>query len=207
MDIKAEQTTEQNILETAERIFLEKGYALTSTTQIAKEVGCNQALIHYYFRTKENLFNVIFENKFKTFFQQSFDLNKLEKLAFNEKLRFITESHFDMLKKNPKLPLLIINELGRQPEQVRVLKEKLQALPTKLFAQLDAELQNEISAGRVRPVNLMDIIATIISVNVALFLILPIGGTMLSLDETQKEMLLEHRRTEHVNIILNYLKP
>lgn len=207
MDIKAEQTTEQNILETAERIFLEKGYAQTSTTEIAREVGCNQALIHYYFRTKENLFNVIFEKKFKTFFQQSFDLNKLEKLDFTEKLRLITESHFDMLKENPKLPLLIINELGRQSDQVKVLKEKLEALPTKLFAQLDAELQSEISAGRVRPVNLLDIVATIISVNVALFLILPIGGTMLSLDETQIELLLAHRRTEHVNIILNYIKP
>ena len=46
-------TTEKSILEAAERLFLEKGFALTSTTMIAKEVGCNQSLIHYYFRSKE----------------------------------------------------------------------------------------------------------------------------------------------------------
>jgi AcrR family transcriptional regulator len=53
MDIKSEQNMEQAILETAERLFLEKGFAATSTTQIAKAVGCNQALVHYYFRTQE----------------------------------------------------------------------------------------------------------------------------------------------------------
>jgi AcrR family transcriptional regulator len=65
MDSKEEQSMEQAILEAAEKLFLEKGFASTSTTQIAREVGCNQALVHYYYRTKENLFNTIFENKFK----------------------------------------------------------------------------------------------------------------------------------------------
>ena len=64
MENNIELSTEQLILKVAERLFLEKGFAMTSTTEIAKEVGCNQALIHYYFRTKDNLFNVIFENKF-----------------------------------------------------------------------------------------------------------------------------------------------
>ena len=73
MDIKNELSMEQAILETAENMFLNKGFAATSTTQIAREVGCNQALVHYYFRTKENLFNVIFEQKFKLFFQNAFD--------------------------------------------------------------------------------------------------------------------------------------
>ncbi|MBP6661652.1 MAG: helix-turn-helix transcriptional regulator, partial [Paludibacter sp.] len=52
MSIKNESSLEESILETAERLFLEKGFALTSTTEIAKAVGCNQALVHYYFRTK-----------------------------------------------------------------------------------------------------------------------------------------------------------
>jgi len=58
---------EQLIVETAERLFLEKGFAMTSTTEIAKEIGCNQALVHYYFRTKAKLFEAIFEKKIKLF--------------------------------------------------------------------------------------------------------------------------------------------
>jgi AcrR family transcriptional regulator len=78
MDINSESSMEQSILDAAEKLFLEKGFAATSTTQIAKEVGCNQALVHYYFRTKDNLFNRIFEKKFSDFFQVVFDTNQLD---------------------------------------------------------------------------------------------------------------------------------
>lgn len=207
MEIKNKKTTELSILEEAEKLFQEKGYALTSTTAIAKKVGCNQALIHYYFRSKENLFNVIFEIKFKTFFQQIFELNKFKDLPFQEKLKHMIESHFDFIRKNPRMPLLIITELSRQPEQLKNLREKLHALPEKLFQQLDTELQIEISAGRVRDISLMDLIVTMLSLNISLFLLMPIAGDLIPLDESQIQILIEHRRTEHVNLILNNLRP
>jgi len=53
MEEKNNQSTEQAILEVAERLFLDKSFAKTSTTEIAKKVGCNQAMIHYYYRTKK----------------------------------------------------------------------------------------------------------------------------------------------------------
>ena len=46
---------EMRIREVAQQLFFKQGYAATSTIQIAKEVGCTQALVHYYYRTKENL--------------------------------------------------------------------------------------------------------------------------------------------------------
>ena len=123
MDINPDKPMEQQILETAEKLFLEKGFAATSTTQIAKEIGCNQALIHYYFRTKENLFNSIFESKFKMLFRRIFDTTQLESLSFNDKVKYIVETHFDILAENPRMPMLIINEFSRQPEQIKILKE------------------------------------------------------------------------------------
>ena len=57
--IKSEEM-ENKILEAAQELFLEKGYMATSTVDIAKKVGCNQALVHYYFRTKQNLFKQIY---------------------------------------------------------------------------------------------------------------------------------------------------
>ena len=207
MDTKNEQSTEQNILEVAERLFLEKGFAMTSTTEIAKEVGCNQALIHYYYRTKDNLFNTIFEQKFKIFFQDIFEMKNIENLQFLDKLKYIIESHYDMVRSNLQLPLLIINELSRQPEKIQTLKEKLHAIPEQFFAKLDTELQAEITAGRIRSVGLMDLIITTISLNVALFLLMPIAVEIIPMNESQKQMLIEHRRIEHVNLILNSLRP
>ena len=206
MDIKSDQSMEQSILETAERLFLEKGFALTSTTEIAKAVGCNQALVHYYFRTKDNLFNTIFEQKFRLFFQHVFELGNMNKLSFNDKLKHIIESHFDMLRANPKLPLLIISEFSRRPEQIDRLKEKLQGIPQMLIEQLNVELETEIEAGRIRKTSLLDLLFSTLSINVSLFLLMPIISQVMSIDENQQTFMIEHRKQEHVSFILNSLR-
>lgn len=207
MDIKNEQTTEEAILEVAEKLFLEKGFKLTSTTEIAKEVGCNQALIHYYFRTKANLFNTIFEQKFKLFFRGVFEIKNLGNLNFQDKLKCVIESHFDLLQKNPKIPALIVNELSRQPEQINLLREKLHTLPEQLFAELNQELQSEIKNGNIRDISLVDLIISMISLNVALFVMMPVVEKVLQLNETQKELMIAHRRAENVDFILKSLRP
>ena len=125
-----DNTTEQAILETAENLFLEKGFAMTSTTEIARIVGCNQALVHYYFRTKDRLFDTVFEknaNMFISAFLQKMD----ENISFEEKVRKKIEAHYDMLKANPKLPFLFFNELNTNPKRLNLLKEK-----TRGFAQI-----------------------------------------------------------------------
>jgi len=207
MEIKNEQSMEQAILETAERLFLEKGFASTSTTQIAKAVGCNQALVHYYFRTKDNLFNTIFESKFKLFFQKIFDTTQLENMSFTDKIKHIVETHFDLLAENPKIPILILNELARQPEQIKVLRDKLHTLPEKLFSLMNRELEIEIEAGRIKKIQFVDIVVTIVSLNVALFTMLPVASSVIQLTEEQQKFMMAHRRSENVNVVLSYLKP
>jgi len=203
---KLNQPTEQAILEAAEKLFLEKGFEATSTTQIAKEVGCNQALIHYYFRTKDNLFNTIFEQKFRLFFQQLFNIEGVQSMGFEEKIRHLIISHFALLENNPQIPLLIIRELSRKPEQVALLREKLRELPEKLFAALNDDLQAEIKAGRVRPVSLIDIMIPAISMNVALFVMMPVVEQVMQMDEGQKKNLIEHRRNANVDFILHSIR-
>ncbi len=207
MEVKNNQSMESIILETAERLFLEKGFAMTSTTEIAKEIGCNQALIHYYFRTKDNLFNLIFEKKFREFFQHIFDLENLDKLTFTEKLKHIIESHFDMVRKNSKVPLLIVNEFSRNPEMLAILKERLKDVVSGLFKSLSDDLESEIAAGRIRQVALIDLIFNTISINISLFLLLPVASEIMMMTEQQKELVINHRREEHVTLILNSLRP
>jgi TetR/AcrR family transcriptional regulator len=206
MDIKHEQSLEQTILEVAERLFLERGFAQTSTTEIAKEVGCNQALIHYYFRTKDNLFNVIFEQKFKDFFQGIFEIRNIGNLQFLEKLKYIIESHFDLLVKNPKMPSLILNEISRQPDQLNMFKEKLHLLSEKIFVELNEELQIEIEKGTIRNISLIDLLFTMVSLNVALFVMMPVVEKLFEWNETQKQFMIAHRRAENVDFILKSLR-
>lgn len=203
---KLNQPTEQAILEAAEKLFLEKGFEVTSTTQIAKEVGCNQALIHYYFRTKDNLFNTIFEQKFRYFFQQLFNIEGARSMGFEDKIRHLITSHFSLLENNPQIPLLIIRELSRRPEQVALLRDRLRELPETLFAALNDDLQTEIKAGRVRQISLIDIMIPAISMNVALFVMMPVVEQVMQMDGEQKKNLIEHRRNANVDFILHSIR-
>ncbi len=207
MDTNSEKNMEKAILEVAEQLFLEKGFDATSTTQIAEAVGCNQALVHYYFRTKDNLFNTIFESKFKDFFQHILDGFQVQNLNFTDKIAHFSISHFNLLIANPQMPQLVLKELARKPENINAIREKLHLLPEEMASTLNAELQEEIAAGRVRNVTLIDIITTVLSLNVALFTMMPIASKALKMNDTSILLMLNHRKEENLKVILGYLRP
>lgn len=199
-------TTEQLILETAERLFLEKGFAMTSTVEIARQAGCNQALVHYYFRTKENLFQSIFEKKFKLLLS-SLPIDNLSVNTFEERFAHVVETHFELIRSNPKLPFLLFNELITNPQRLADLKAKLAALPGPMFQQLEQQLQTEISQGRIRPIGAFDLILTMLSLNVMIFIGAPMIQNVLQFTDDQMNELYEHRKKENIITILNSLKP
>lgn len=206
MTINTEQNMEKTIMDAAEKLFLEKGFAMVSTTQIAKEAGCNQALVHYYFRTKDRLFEAIFAKKLKTFFSVIFQTHD-ESLSFEEKLKKYIGAHFDMLMANPKLPFLVINELTTNPERIDSLKEMLGQSNSYVYGPFQKELDSEIEAGRIRPTAIPDIIYSMVSLNVMAFIGAPIMKKILYLDEDHFKAMLMHRKEENIRIILNGLKP
>lgn len=206
MKINNDSNTEKSILEAAERLFLQKGFSLTSTTAIGKEAGCNQALVHYYFRTKERLFEAVFENKFRLFVSGL--VQKVDSgLSFEEKLRTAIEAHYDMLAANPGIPFLIFNELTTNPRRLENFKSRIRELPVTVLKQFQKELEEEIKKGKVRPVAPVDLLLTIISMNVSLFLVGPVIKTALDLSERDYKKLLVSRRSENVAVILRSLRP
>ncbi len=206
MKINKDFNTEKSILEAAEALFLQRGFSLTSTTAIAKEAGCNQALVHYYFRTKERLFEAVFENKIRLFVSGLLQ-NTDNELPFEEKLKAAIEAHFDMLAANPELPFLIFNELTTNPRRLENFKSRIRELPVTVLKQFQKELEDEIKKGKVRPVAPVDLLLTIISMNVALFLVGPVIKTALGLSERDYKKLLENRRSENVAVVLRSLRP
>lgn len=206
MTINTEQNMEKTIMDAAEKLFLEKGFAMVSTTQIAKAAGCNQALVHYYFRTKDRLFEAIFAEKLKTFFSVIFQTHD-ESLSFEEKLRKYIGAHFDMLMANPKLPFLVMNELTTNPARIDSLKEMLGSTINNVYEPFQKDLDAEIEAGRVRPTNIPDIIYSMIALNVMAFIGAPIMKRILLLNDEFFNTMLLHRREENIRIVLNGLKP
>ena len=189
-----------------EKLFLEKGFNLTSTTDIAKETGCNQSQINYYFRTKEKLFITIFEKKFLLFFN-SIGEGFVGDLSFTEKISLLAERHFDMLQKNPLLPKLLIQEISLHPDRISQVTGTVFNNIQGFLTQLATELETEVAAGRIRQIEITDIIQTIVALNIGVFLTRPIFKEMMNLSDSQMDELLLQRRKENVLILLGSLTP
>lgn len=200
-------TTEELILEAAERLFLEKGFASTSTTEIAKEVGCNQAMVHYYFRTKEKLFEAIFDDKINKFIAPVLEQSFEEGSSFEEQLKLLIEAHFDIIRENPQIPFLIVNEMLVNPDRMESIKEKMAQQAQRFIAKFGNSLAAEIEKGNIRPIQPFDLIISVVSLNITLFLISPIIKTIDIMTDEMFEQIVENRKQENVLTILRSLRP
>ena len=109
MRAKKEENMEYKILKAAEKLFLEQGFIRTKMAQIAEEAGCNQALVHYYYRTKELLFEKIYEEKIEQMLSNLL-ITTSSDAPFEEKILNLISVHFEFLKQNPQLPAFSLNE-------------------------------------------------------------------------------------------------
>ena len=199
---------ELRIREVAQQLFFSQGYVATSTTQIAKEVGCTQALVHYYYRTKENLFRQIFLE------QVLAALNVIARsLAHEDSFdRFIENAiamYFDALMQNPRLPFFVLEELVNNPERRKYLRENFVKKPSYalLYMQFDARLRQEQQAGNIVKIDPFDLMMTIASMTVFTFLSLPMYQDLLSRTDNQVREYVLHRKTEIIRIVKKMLKP
>ncbi len=197
---------EQTILRSAEKLFLDKGFAQTSTTEIAQKAGCNQALVHYYFRTKEQLFERIFSEKVQTFIRKFLNIYR-PGTAFEEVIAGIVDAHYELLMKNPQLPTLILSELATNPGRIRKLKQTLAPEASALLESLDRDLQAEIAAGRVRPMSLQSLLLDLLSLNALPFVAQPVLKQVLGLSQTEYRQMLILRREEVKKTLLTSLRP
>ena len=106
-----ELTTEEKIIAAARTIFTKKGFSATRTRDIAEEAGINLALLNYYFRSKENLFNIIIEEKFVQLFGMINPILSDEKVSLEEKIETLVTHYTDLLLANEDLPMFVLNEL------------------------------------------------------------------------------------------------
>ena len=197
---------EQAILEKATELFLQKGFKATSTTEIAREVGCNQALVHYYFRTKERLFEAVFKQKIKFFVGALLDIG-YEDIPFLQKLEKKIRSHFDAIASAPRLPLFFLTELSANPDRIESIKQAVGDLPEKAIKRLEDELNLEIEKGTIREVSVKDLLMTIVSLNVMAFMLLPMFKVMTGITDPEYQSFLQMRRAENVRIVLKSLEP
>ncbi len=196
---------EDRILQHAERLFISKGYALTSMTEIAKETGCNQALVHYYFRTKEKLFQKIFEEKIIVFFNAFNDIESLEG-DFLTKFQRKIERYLDLLSENSQLPFMLLNEITTNPSQLSAVKEQIIASRNNVFNKFEHDLNEAVKKGEIRAVDAVSLTLDVFSLSVSIFLFLPVLSGLDIIDKGVSEVFVEERKKAIVQTIINSIR-
>jgi TetR/AcrR family transcriptional regulator len=136
-----DKLTEEKIFEAATDVFVDKGMDGARMQDIASHAGINKALLHYYYRTKDQLFNAVFEMlaaRVLKKFAPVFD----ENLSLEAKIRFFFKEHITFLQENPKLPVFILNEINRNPARIKMLLKNIhfESVWQKLYDQHKKEL-------------------------------------------------------------------
>lgn len=200
-----EKNTGQAILKAAEELFLEQGFEQTTTKQIAQRAGCNQALLHYYYRTKDNLFVQIFEEKAKFIATHFLDIN-LTAQTLEERISQMVELHFELFRKNPRLVPFLLKEVLSDPVRVAPILDKIKQYMVKIFGKIDEALHEEIEKGAARPVSTLNVILTLVSLDMAPFIIAPVLQRVLDLTDEQLDEQLDKRKPEVVEILLRQIR-
>jgi AcrR family transcriptional regulator len=136
-----DKQTEEKIFEAATDVFVEKGMDGARMQDIANHAGINKALLHYYYRTKDHLFNAVFEKIAGQIFKKFAPVLD-ENLSLEEKIRFFFREHIGFLQRNPRLPSFLLNELNRNPERIKKLIQSIDI--NKLWATLEMQHKEEL---------------------------------------------------------------
>ena len=115
--VEVDLSTEEKIKEAAKKVFLKKGYAATRTRDIAEEAGINLALLNYYFRSKEKLFDLIMLEKLENFFGAIAPILNNNTTSLDQKVTLFSNNYIDLIIANPELPLFILSEVRYNPER------------------------------------------------------------------------------------------
>lgn len=197
--------TEQAILQAAEKEFIKKGFAGSKTTEIAKAAGVTHAMLHYYFRTKENLFNKVFEEKARLL--SATYLSRVDdSLPFIDKIKASIESHFNLLIENPDLPLFIYREILVSANGEAVCRNTLFPNFKQAVKVLDESLKEEIAKGNIRPISAADLLISAVSLNVFVFIANPMIRLLAEENGEEYHQYLERRKQENIEIILSRLR-
>lgn len=202
MKKKKEETTEQQILDAAKNVFQSKGMDGARMQEIANEAGINKAMLHYYYRSKQLLFEAVFKQVFSLLAPQ---LNAIlnDDSSIEDKIRNFTSNYTSFMMKHPYLPNFIIQELNRNDDFILKLKENT-GFPT--LEKFKVKVESEISKGVLKPINADQLFVNIIALNIFPFLGKPLIKAITDKDEKDYKEFVESRKTEVANFIINSIK-
>jgi len=206
-----DRATEQKILDAARTVFIRRGTAGARMQEIAAEAGVNQALLHYYFRSKERLSAAVFEPLVARLFPALIQMLGSD-APLDDKIDRLFSLYLENLSRSPFLPGYIISELHHHPERVQQLLTAVtgaspgRVLPP-LFEKLGKQIEERVLAGTMRPISPQQFAVNLISLCVFPFAARPMLSIVFGMDDAAFDRFITQRKTQLPEFFRNALRP
>jgi TetR/AcrR family transcriptional regulator len=203
--------TEQRILDAAHAVFVRRGTAGTRMQEIAAEAGVNQALLHYYFRNKEQLAQAAFERAAKGFMPAVVQVIASDG-GLEEKVRRIVDLELGHLSRVPYLPGYLIGEVTHHPERAAQLIAAVTGLTprdlgSRVLATLRRQIEARVEAGAMRPIAPESFVVNLMALCIFPFAARPMIQAMLGFDDRRFDRFITRRRRDLPAFFLGALRP
>ena len=141
---------EARIVDAARQLFIERGFVGTSMSDIASRAGINRPTLHYYFRTKERMFDAVFGGIVGTLVPRVKDIVLQPDRPIGERVASVVDAYYDVFGANPGLPMFIVREMHRGFDGV--VRTIMEMRLGQYIESVRQGLQGEMDSGRLRQV-------------------------------------------------------
>lgn len=195
------------IFEAAKEVFIHKGFDGARMQEIADKAGISKALLHYYFRSKENLFLQVLSKAVDNFFPQIILIFNSNQTLF-EKIELFLKEHISFLEQNNFLPFFLISELTKNNDKViNIFVGKFSQLKDNQLQNFVVQVQEEVQKGNIKVIDPIQLLINILSLSVFPFLISPIiKQIFFNNDEKQLNIYMQERKKNVAEFIINSIK-
>ena len=199
---KKDASTQEKILSAAKKVFISKGMSGARMQDIADEAGINKALLHYYFKNKEQLFEMIFREAAARVFPRINFIFESDVPLF-EKIEQFTSQYITVMLENPYLPLFVLNEINQDPHY---FFDKVWAGNAPRPEKFLHQIEEEVRKGAIRNISPVQLLMNLISLCVFPFVAKPMFQLTTGIDEWQFRSIMEQRKTEIARFIIDSIK-
>ena len=197
-----DKNTESQILNAAKNVFQRNGMDGSRMQEIADEAGINKAMLHYYYRSKQMLFEAVFKGAFSLLAPQ---FNKIlnDDNSLEEKIKKFTSSYISFTIEHPYLPNFVLQELNRNPEFILKM-QRINEFPN--IQKFKDQVTSEVKKGRIKAIKGEQLFINILALNIFPFIASPLLKGLVKADDKAFKQLMENRKTEVADFIINSIK-
>lgn len=198
-----DKQTEEKIFEAATAVFIEKGMDGARMQEIADRAGINKSLLYYYYRSKERLFDSVYEMIVRQLFQKFSSICE-GKLTLEEKIKFFLREHISFLQKNPRIAPFFLNEINQNSTTVKKFTEKLDF--NSLWDTLETQHKEEFEKYNITRESMPQLITSILALSVFPFAAKVLITSIFEKTEYNFDDYIEQRKWYAADFVINAIK-